>query len=555
MIKELEKTKLKITIKPSKQVSVKYGTKAKDIFELIGENTEEMLAVSINNCIRNSDYNLVENAELAAIGYDHPDGYRIYVRTVKFMLSMAIKRLYPDLDLEVCNTIDGTVYFIVKNAEFTDAMAVELLKEMRSIVTRNSDFNRRVVTYEEAKFLFESAHDKDTLENMAMKMTPYITMYFSEDLYGITDGILAPSAKYVPTFEIRKFRKGFALLVPKQGIKDNIDTKIKESKIYDVFEERVQFSDMIDVRSIADLNNKIIDGKIPDVVSVCEAEHNQKLSLLVQDIKAKENIRMVLIAGPSSSGKTTFAKRLCVNLKVLGFNPVMISMDNYFKERVDTPLQPNGEYDFETIDALDTKLLNNNITELLKGKKVEIPEFNFLTGMKEYKGKFLELEDKDVIVIEGIHALNPELFKEVPQDKKYKIYVAPMTTLNIDDFSKVSTTDTRMLRRIVRDYNTRGHNVEKTLSMWSNLMVGENKYIYPYIKYADYIFNTSLLYEIGVLRVFAEPLLLQIDTSSRYFSEARRLYTFIQKFLPTETRDIPTESLVREFIGNASIKS
>ena len=229
-------------------------------------------------------------------------------------------------------------------------------------------------------------------------------------------------------------------------------------------------------------------------------------------------------------------------------------MDNYFKERVDTPLQPNGEYDFETIDALDLKLFNSDMKKLFGGKKINMPEFNFLTGCKEYPGNYLKLEDNDIIILEGIHALNPVLLSDIDDELKYKIYIAPMTTLSIDDFSKVSTTDTRMLRRILRDYKTRGHEVEKTLGMWSNLMRGENKYIYPYIKHADYIFNTSFVYEIGAIRTFVEPLLLKVGTSSEYFSEARRLYHFIQKFLPIETTEIPADSIIREFIGNSSFQ-
>ena len=227
-------------------------------------------------------------------------------------------------------------------------------------------------------------------------------------------------------------------------------------------------------------------------------------------------------------------------------------MDNYFKERVDTPRQPNGEYDFETIEALDLKLFNSDMKKLFDGKKINMPEFNFLTGQKEYPGHYLKLQENDVIVMEGIHALNPALLKDIDEDLKYKIYIAPMTTLNIDDFSKVSTTDTRMLRRILRDYNNRGHEVEKTLGMWANLMRGESRYIYPYVKHADYIFNTSFVYEIGAIKTFVEPLLLRVDRTSEYFSEARRLYNFIQKFLPIDTTEVPADSIIREFIGGSS---
>lgn len=554
MIEELKNKKIKVNISETEQVIVKYGTKACEVLSLLDMDNKDILAVKINNSIRNLNYALCENSHMTPITYDSSDGYRIYIRTVKFMLYMALKRLYPTLDIEVCNTIGGTIYFICKNMEFTGDMAVELLKEMRTIVKNDSKFERKLVTFEEAKYLFEVSKSESALDSMTIRMTPYTTIHIAENIYGLTDGILAPSASYTPDFNIKKYRRGFALIVPKQEDRNTLTDKIPDSPLYSVFEERADFLDIIKVRSVAELNRKVISSDMTDVIRVNEAEHNRKFVELVRDIEKKGKKRMILIAGPSSSGKTTFAKRLSTNLRIIGYNPRVISMDNYFKERVDTPLQPNGEYDFETIDALDLKLFNSDMKKLFNGKKINMPEFNFLTGCKEYPGNYLKLEDNDIIILEGIHALNPVLLNDIDDELKYKIYIAPMTTLSIDDFSKVSTTDTRMLRRILRDYKTRGHEVEKTLGMWSNLMRGENKYIYPYIKHADYIFNTSFVYEIGALRTFVEPLLLKVDTTSPYFSEARRLYHFVQKFLPIETTEIPADSIIREFIGNSSFQ-
>ena len=554
MIQELKNRKIKVNISETEQVVVKYGTKAKQVLSLLDMESKDILAVKVNNSIRNLDYELCEHAHMEPVKYDSSDGYRIYIRTVKFMLYMALKRLYPNLDIEVCNTIGGTIYFICKNMEFTGDMAVELLKEMRTIVKNDSKFERRLVSFEEAKYLLEMSKNESALDSMTIRMSPYTTIHISENIYGLTDGILAPSASYVPDFNIKKYRRGFALIVPKQEDRTVMVDKINDSPLYSVFEDKADFLDIIKVRSVAELNKKVIDSDMTDIIRVNEAEHNRKFAELVRDIEKKGKKRMILIAGPSSSGKTTFAKRLSTNLRIIGYNPRVISMDNYFKERVDTPLQPNGEYDFETIDALDLKLFNSDMKKLFSGKKINMPEFNFITGCKEYPGNYLKLENNDIIILEGIHALNPALLSDIDDELKYKIYIAPMTTLSIDDFSKVSTTDTRMLRRILRDYKTRGHEVEKTLGMWSNLMRGENKYIYPYIKHADYIFNTSFVYEIGAIRTFVEPLLLKVDTTSPYFSEARRLYHFVQKFLPIETTEIPADSIIREFIGNSSFQ-
>jgi len=550
MIDILKNNKLKITI-DDKELCVRYGTTVLEAFEMAEIDTKDMLAARVNNALKNANYPLVEDATISKTTIDDPDGYRVYIRTVKFLLHMALKRIYPDLDIEVCNTIDGVIYFICRNSKFTQDMAEELLKEMRTIVARDSKFERKVVSYEEAKYLFEVKKDNDSLLNTDINMITYVTLYFSEDLYGLTDGILAPSAKCTPEFNIKKFRRGFALIVPRKSDLSELATTVAQHPLYEVFEENDDFLDIIGVRSVHEMNAKVVSGKVNDVIKVAEAGHANKMADLMNDIKTKGTKRLFLIAGPSSSGKTTFAGKLCVNLKLIGYNPIVISMDNYFKERVDTPKLPNGEYDFETIDALDLDLFNNHMAALFNGETVEMPEFNFMTGEKEYKGNKLRLAKKDVLVLEGIHALNPLLLTEIDNNLKYKIYIAPMTTLNLDDYTKVSTTDTRMLRRIVRDYYTRGHGVESTLKMWPNLKSGETKYIYPNIKYADYIYNTSLVYEIGVLRTFADPLLLQVDKSSEYFSEARRLYTFTQKFLPIETAEIPNNSIVREFINPA----
>ena len=551
MIEELKNKKIKVSTSSTDQITVKYNTTVKEVLGLLDMDTKDILAVKVNNSIRNLNYKLCENSHVELVKFNSSDGHRIYIRTVKFLLYMAIKRLYPKMNVDVCNTQGGTIYFICKNSEFTNDMAVEILKEMRTIVKNDSKFERKVATFEEAKYLFELSKNGAALDSMEIRMSPYITIHICEDVYGLADGILAPSTSYTPDFDIKKFRRGFALIVPEQENREHLISKVGENPLYAVFEERSDFLDVIKVRSISELNSKVIDGTIKDVIHVNEAEHNRKFAELMLDIKSKGKKRLILIAGPSSSGKTTFAKRLCMNLKLIGYNPKVISMDNYFKERVDTPLQPNGEYDFETIDALDLRLFNSDMKKLFAGKKVNIPEFNFLTGCKEYRNNYMKLDENDIIVLEGIHALNPVLLDDIDDELKYKIYIAPMTTLSIDDYSKVSTTDTRMLRRILRDYNNRGHEVEKTLGMWANLMRGENKYIYPYVKYADYIFNTSFVYEIGAIKTFVEPLLLRVDKTSPYFSEARRLYHFIQKFLPVETTEVPSDSVIREFIGGS----
>lgn len=543
--------RLKININGEESISVKYKTKVDDILKQIlsGEDYARLLGVRVNNEVKTLDFEVVDNISLEPIYYESHDGYRIYTRTVKFLLYMALKRCFPKLKVELCNTIDNNSYFICDNYEFTADMAQELLKEMRSIVARNSEINRRVVSYDEARALYAFINDTEKTRGLDIKISSYLTLYFSEDLFGTMYGVLAPSAGRTPEFNIKKFREGFVLIFPNPEDMNDVEKNVKDNVIYSVYEETNKHLNMMDMRNISDLNNKIIKCEISDTIKISESIHAQKMVELINVIKEREKLKVIFIAGPSSSGKTTFAGKLGVNLRLIGYNPVVISMDNYFKERSETPLQENGEYDFETIDALDLNLFNKDMANLIKGKEVELPEFDFFVGQKKYNGNRVKLKENDVIILEGIHALNPVIMEKVPEDVKFKIYIAPMTTLNIDEFSKVSTTDTRMLRRIVRDYRTRGHSVERTLELWANIMKGEGKYIYPYIKEADYIFNTSLPYELAILKTYAEPLLFQIDSSSKYFSETRRLYNLLSNYIVTASNDVPDESILREFIG------
>ena len=294
----------------------------------------------------------------------------------------------------------------------------------------------------------------------------------------------------------------------------------------------------------------ILKEKTIDVIQVSEAIHDRKLVELVQNVEKRKNIKMILIAGPSSSGKTTFAQKLGVQLKLTGYNPITISMDNYFKERKDTPLGEDGKYNFETVDALDKDLFNTQMKDLIDGKTVELPEFDFVNGEKKYKGNYLKLNQNDVLVIEGIHALNPVLTKFTPDENKYKVYIAPITTLDVDGYTKMSSSDARFLRRMVRDYATRGHSVERTFELWNNVKKGEEEYIFPFVDTVDFIYNSSLNYEPNVMKIFAQPLLLQVDNSSVHYSEARRLYAQLNNFIPLETSDIPIDSIIREFIGS-----
>lgn len=540
--------KIKVTFDDSRSLEVYYKTKAIDVVKMVEGDTSDILALNINNELRSYDYELVTNSIIKFVKYNSPDGYRVYSGTLKMVLYMALTSLFSNTDVEFIATIKKDQYFMINNIKITDEKVQKIKEKMQEIIDKDFPITKKVVPIEEATVLYTAANNLDILKNIDNKLKSYVTMYFCNGMYNNFSTILAPSTGYIKKFDIRRYKDGLVLMLPDEN--GNIKEEIKSVSLYDAYMEFNKLNNTFGISTIGDLNRNILQGKTNDIIQVAEAIHDRKLVELVQDIEKRKNIKMVLIAGPSSSGKTTFAQKLGVQLKLTGYNPITISMDNYFKERKDTPLGEDGKYNFETVDALDIELFNSQMKDLIDGKTVELPEFDFVVGTKKYNGKFLKLEKNDVMIIEGIHALNPILTKFTPDENKYKVYIAPITTLNIDGYTKISSSDSRFLRRMVRDYTTRGHSVDRTFELWGNVKKGEEKYIFPFVDDADFIYNSSLNYEPSVMKTFAQPLLLQVDSSSEFYSEARRLYAYLNNFTPLETGNIPINSIIREFIGN-----
>lgn len=540
--------KIKVTFDDSRSLDVYYKTKAIDVVKMVEGDTSDILALNINNELRSYDYELVKNSIIKFVKYNSPDGYRVYSGTLKMVLYMALTSLFSNTDVEFIATIKKDQYFMINNIKITDEKVQKIKEKMQEIIDKDFPITKKVVPIEEATVLYTAANNLDILKNIDNKLKSYVTMYFCDGMYNNFSTILAPSTGYIKKFDIRRYKDGLVLMLPDEN--GNIKEEIKSVSLYDAYMEFNKLNNTFGISTIGDLNRNILQGKTNDIIQVAEAIHDRKLVELVQDIEKRKNIKMVLIAGPSSSGKTTFAQKLGVQLKLTGYNPITISMDNYFKERKDTPLGEDGKYNFETVDALDIELFNSQMKDLIDGKTVELPEFDFVVGTKKYNGKFLKLEKNDVMIIEGIHALNPILTKFTPDENKYKVYIAPITTLNIDGYTKISSSDSRFLRRMVRDYTTRGHSVDRTFELWGNVKKGEEEYIFPFVDDADFIYNSSLNYEPSVMKTFAQPLLLQVDSSSEFYSEARRLYAYLNNFTPLETGNIPINSIIREFIGN-----
>lgn len=540
--------KITINFEDSRKIDVEYKTKVSDVINMIESDTSDILAVIVNNELRRFDYELVKDSYIKYVKYDSSDGYRVYSGTLKMVLYMALTSLFSNADVEFIATIKRDQYFLINNIKITDEKVKKIKEKMEEIIKKDFPITKKVVPVEEATVLYTAANDSNKLKNIDNKLKSYVNIYFCDGMYNNFNTALAPSTGYVKKFDLRRYKDGLVLMFPDK--KGKLKDEIKYVSLYDAYIEFNKYNKLFGITTIGDLNKMILKGKSNDVIQVSEAIHDRKLVELVQDVEKRKNVKMILIAGPSSSGKTTFAQKLGVQLKLTGYNPITISMDNYFKERKDTPLGEDGKYNFETVDALDINLFNTQMKELIDGKTVELPEFDFLVGEKKYKGNYLKLEKNDVLIIEGIHALNPILTEFTPDENKYKVYIAPITTLDIDGYTKMSSSDSRFLRRMVRDYSTRGHSVERTFELWNNVKKGEEEYIFPFVDTVDFIYNSSLNYEPSVMKIFAQPLLLQVDNSSEYYSEARRLYAHLNNFIPLETSDIPIDSIVREFIGS-----
>ncbi len=541
------KEKIKLTFEDGREIIVPYKTTAIDAVKMIEDDVEDILAITVNNEVKFQKYELVRDSEIRFVKIDSDDGYRVYSKSLKLVLYMAITELFGYQDVDFQSTINRNQYFIMPEFNLTDDKIEMIKNKMAEIIDADYEIEKRMLSVDEATEYYEKSGDLDKIQNMSTRIKSYTNVYFCNGYYNNFYGVLVPNTGYLDVFDLKPFRNG-ALLVTKD--KNGNKPEVRDSRLIDAIEEFYKFKKIFDIDNIGELNDNIIKNEMLDIIQVSEAIHQRKIVEIVQDIEKKKDIKLILIAGPSSSGKTTFAQQLGVQLRLTGYNPITISMDNYFKERVDTPLGPDGKYDFERVDALDIELFNEHMEKLIKGEVVELPEFDFINGTKNYNGRYLSLNPMDVLIVEGIHALNPILTEFTPAKNKYKIYIAPITTLNLDGYSKVSSSDTRFLRRLVRDFATRGHSVDRTFELWRNVKKGEEKYIYPYIEDVDTIFNSSIIYEPAVMKTFAQPLLLQLDKSSKYYAEARRLYEYLNNFLPMETSNIPIDSLIREFIGN-----
>jgi uridine kinase len=442
----------------------------------------------------------------------------------------------------------------IDDDEVTDELIKNLNDEMRKIVDSNLPIKQIVMNREEAqKFYDENNTFKGRLQ-FDLTDNDKIYMYYCEDYYNYCYGTIASRTGVVNIFEIIKYENGFLVRYPCSNDPYKLPEMVVTKKLSWAFSEYSDIHKILNINTVFKINRAVAEGNIKEVMMLDEALHEKKIANIADNIAKDRNIKMVLIAGPSSSGKTTFAQRLGIQLRLDKINVVTISVDNYFVERTETPIDENGKYDFECIEAIDIKLFNNHLTRLLNGEEVEMPEFDFLNGTKRYKGKKLKLQPNDVLVIEGIHCLNDKLTESIPREQKYKIYISALTVLNMDRYNRISTTDTRLIRRIVRDYQFRGYSAQSTIATWNSVNRGEEKNIFPFQEEADSIFNTSLIYELGVLKPVVMPLLEEIPREAEEYAEARRIINMLKYFKSISSNLVSTNSLLKEFLGGGDFK-
>ena len=496
-----------------------------------------------------------KDGELEFLDLSSGTGHRAYKRTAVLMFMKACNDVIGD---DKINKIKlefsiNTGYYFSCGGKFvaTDELAKKIEARMKELVEQDAPIIKKSRPLAEAREIFEMQGMEDKLKLVKYRRSSVINLY---DLEGYVDyyyGYMLPACGYVKLFEVLTFRDGFILNLPRKKTPEVLDEFVPLEKVFDTMMEATEWGDMLGIDTVGDLNECICAGDIDDMVLVQEALQERRIGEIAKDIASRKGVKFIMIAGPSSSGKTSFSHRLSVQLRTLGLKPHPIAVDDYFVNRADTPVDEDGNYNFECLEAIDVKLFNSDMTRLLAGEKVEIPTFNFKIGAREYKGNFKQLGPEDVLVIEGIHALNDKMSESLPVESKYKIYISALTTLNIDEHNCIPTTDARLIRRMVRDFRTRGASAKRTIGMWASVRRGEEENIFPYQETADAMFNSAQIYELAALKAIAEPILYSVTEDDPEYFEAKRLLKLLEYFLCMDTTNLPKNSIVREFVGGS----
>ena len=521
-----------------------------------------VVSAKVNNTSQGLKYRLYHNRDVEFLDARDGSGRRVYVRSLCFVLYKAVSDTFPGCKLFIEHPLSRGYYCNFKKrngSQLTDEDVVRISQRMKEIIDADMPFRRTESTTEEAVRVFRDRGFTDKvklLETSGQAYTDYYTLGDTIDYYY---GPLVPSAGYLKVWGLERYQEGMLLRVPDKKNPLVLAEKVEQPRTFEVFAEKVRWDIIMRLSNAGDVNKAILNGHASELIQVSEALQEKKIVKIAEEIdtrfrREKDPIRLVLITGPSSSGKSTFCKRLSVQLLACGLRPHSFSTDDYFVNRVDTPKLPNGQYDFDNIETVDYRLLGDHVSRLMKGETVEVPEYNFVTGKREYNGKKLRLSNDSVLIIEGIHALNPLLTKQIPDSAKYKIYISALTSISLDDHNWIPTQDNRLLRRIIRDYNKGAFTARETISQWRSVCEAEEQWIFPFQETADVMFNSALNIEFAVLRTHAEIILASVPKNCAEYAEAHRLLKFIHYFIPISDKEIPPTSIMREFVGGSSFK-
>ena len=549
----------------NKTKSFPEGTSLLDVYHEFADELKmpyPVVSAKVNNASQGLKFRLYQNRDVEFLDARQGSGHRVYVRSLCFVLYKATSDVFPGSKLFIEHTISRGYYcnFKKKGGEPLAEGDVERIhKRMEEIIALDMPFRRSEATNEEAIRVFAERGFTDKVKLLETSGQIYSDYYMLGDTVDYYYGPLVPSAGYLKVWDVEPYHDGMLLRVPDWNNPLVLAEKVDMPKTYEMFAEKTRWDIIMRLSNAGDVNKAIMKGHASELIQVSEALQEKKIVQIAEEIdrrfRAEENpVRLVLITGPSSSGKTTFCKRLCIQLLACGLRPYSISTDDYFVNRVDTPKLPNGDYDFDNIEAVEYNLLEDHLTRLMKGERVEVPEYNFVTGKREYNGKKVKLSSDSVLIIEGIHALNPLLTQNIADSMKFKIYISALTSISLDDHNWIPVRDNRLLRRIIRDYNKGAFTAQQTISQWKNVCEAEDKWIFPFQETADAMFNSALNIEFAVLRTHAEIILSSVPKNCPEYSEAHRLLKFIHYFIPVDDKEIPPTSIMREFVGGSSFK-
>ena len=537
---------------------VPIGSSLLDIYTAVGAPLRyRPMNAQVNNKTESLNFRCWQPKDIEFIDYTQLSGLRTYVRSLCHIFSKAVYDIWPTATLNLEHPVSKGYYCVIHNGKNIDLETIEKIKKrMWELIDADLPFLHKSVRTVDAAVLFRERGMNDKARLIETAGLPYTSYFELEGYINFFYGCLTPSTGYIQLFDLEPYMDGVLLRIPKQTDPMELQPVIKQDKMFEAYKEHLTLQRTVGLDNVGDLNLAIEKGRSQDIILVSEAMQEKQVAKIAEKIADgyKEGIRIVLISGPSSSGKTTFCKRLQVQLTTNLLHPVGISLDDYFLNREDTPKDEHGEYDFESLYALDLPYFNKDLKKLLSGEEIELPSFNFESGRRIFKGKKLKLRENSILVIEGIHALNPELTEFIDDKYKYRVYVSVLTSISLDNHNWIPTTDNRLLRRIIRDYRFRGYSAEDTINRWPSVRRGEDKWIFPYQENADAMFNSAMLYELAALRKFAEPILAQVPESSKANAEAYRLLRFLRYFNYIPTEELPGTSLLREFLGGGSFK-